>query len=161
VEGILSRKRIELPNQEKTNKIIFLLGSDNCEDRELVILFDSILQDLLNLGYQCYFKNHPRHNARLRIDKSRLLKKIIQIDPEIPVESIEDDFLCAIGVGSIALLHFGTRGISILNLINFFSNEVRENKEIHLKKHPDGMEIKFVDSFEQLLKYIEFLKDEK
>ena len=59
------------------------------------------------------YKDQPSPSYRLNIETYNTTI----IDPLIPIELIVSDFKYGVGIGSIALLPFGERGICIVNLI--------------------------------------------
>ena len=129
-----------------TNKILFVLGKTFGEDRIQVKIFRRLISMAHSSGYITYTKDHPNPSYRLNSQ----FEYAIDCDPLIPVEVIGDDFDYVVGASSSALLHFGDKSISIVNLMS-------TNMSIHdltlIKNHFEyavpGNCIKYIDSYDE------------
>jgi hypothetical protein len=148
---ISSRLRHYQDKNSKSKKVLFIIGSDNCQDGDLILLLEGIVKMLFSKGYECIFKDHPRKNARLNIGGKFSLYSVKFIEPKNSVELLDDDYVCAIGVASTALVFFGNRAISLIDLMKCMPIEIRRSKKQHLLTIPDGKYINFIKHKDEIL----------
>ena len=130
-------------NVSGNKKIIILCGRDIVGDNELVKIYLEIIDLAISYGFICYLKDHPSEVARLNFYSEH----VIFIDPDLPLELIEDDFVSAIGVASTGLLHYGSRAISIIKLLPISDDGQRIRRTSHLLSMPGGEVIQFPEDF--------------
>ena len=94
-------------------RVIFFLSRESISDIELREFYNQLILKVLEIGYECHIKDHPRKSARINL--SILNCKII--DPYMPAELIYENYCFAIGVSSTALINFRGEGISVLHLM--------------------------------------------
>jgi hypothetical protein len=127
-------------------KILLLCGRDVAEDLELKSIYSQVIELATSLGFTCYLKDHPAKHARLNLEH----KNACMIDPAMPLELLEDNFKLAIGVASTGLLHFSSRGISVIKLLTVSTESVRERRIAHLDRLSEGASIKLPENFSEL-----------
>ncbi|MEI6750846.1 MAG: hypothetical protein WCM93_16950 [Bacteroidota bacterium] len=135
---------------KKSKKIIILSGRDCVDDEILSSVYYKIIDFAEFHNYQTFVKDHPSESGRLNLQD----KRIINIDPCLPVELIEDDFAYAIGVASAGLLFFEERAVSIIQVIEGISKDAMEQRKKHLTSIPGGEQIYFLKNiaeFDKLL----------
>jgi hypothetical protein len=106
----------------KIKKILILAGTDCASSQELIEVFDNIIRKALEFKYIVAIKNHPNVESRINLN----IKEVEIIDPLIPAEILEDDFTIVVGTASAAMVTFGHRSVSILNLLSTISDEDRK-----------------------------------
>jgi hypothetical protein len=145
--SILAATRIGKPLYTEEKKILILCGRDVADDLELKRVYSQVIELAISLGVTCYLKDHPAIHARLNL----LHESACLIDPAMPLELIEDDFMLAIGVASTGLLHFSTRAISIIKLLPVGEEGASIRRIAHLASMPGGETVQFPEDLQALL----------
>jgi hypothetical protein len=142
-----SRKLINTSTNNKaySRGILFLTGKSMVDDDRQIELYKELIRIALSHDFKCYIKDHPNPKYRLNLDTD----EVIFFDPLIPVELLDDDFSLVIGTSSTGLLNFGTRAISLIDVIQ----EITSEDVIFLKNH-----FHEADSL-NLIRYIQDVKD--
>ncbi len=135
--------------------ILLVVGADLVDNGNLVQLYTRIGKMLVNRGYKVYIKDHPNYESRLNIDADSWAQII---DPNCPVEFLEEDFICAIGCASTGLASFKGRAISIIYMTAMGVN-ILESRVKHLNALFCESEIKYPRSEEMLLSSIDEFQD--
>jgi hypothetical protein len=130
--SILAATRIGKPFDTGEKKVLLLCSRDVADDQAL--------------GVTCYLKDHPAIHARLNL----LHESACVIDPAMPLELIEDDFMLAIGVASTGLLHFSTRAVSIIKLLSHGEDDASMRRIAHLANMPGGDVVRFPEDLQVL-----------
>jgi hypothetical protein len=128
-------------------KIIFLCGASLFDTSKVLSILRVIAKYAIEKGFDCYIKDHPNIEFRLGFD----YPGVTVLEPQIAVESIEDVYSLAIGITSNGLSPFGSRSISIINLIDGLSESDRFIAENTIKKLPGAEKFCFPESMEQML----------
>lgn len=129
-----------------TRKIIILCGRDIVEDKSLAKIYAEIIDLASSFGFTCYLKDHPSRIARLN-----MRHELAQfIDPSMPLELVDDDFIFAIGVASTGMLHFGMRAISIIRLLPDCHDGESRRRISHLLSMPGGQAVQFPEDLSAL-----------
>lgn len=144
--SILAATRTGKPLNTGEKKVLLLCGRDVADDLELKRLYSQVVELATSLGATCYLKDHPAMHARLNL----LHDSACVIDPAIPLELIEDDFMLVIGVASTGLLHFSTRAVSIIKLLSHGEDDVSVRRIAHLASMPGGDIVQFPEDLEVL-----------
>jgi hypothetical protein len=154
IEKYTKLNRSNLSRIQITKKILFIV---DIEFRDNTIMI--ILQDLINLlvfhGYECQIKDHPRASERLNISSQFPEFSSMKLDSNKPVELLNDDYLCAIGLASVSLLFFGRRAVSILNLTKELDTHLYSLRKNFLKDIPGGDDIRFIDTIDEVLNILQ------
>jgi hypothetical protein len=127
-------------------KVLLLCSRDVADDQELKRLYSQVIELATSLGVTCYLKDHPAIHARLNL----LHEGACVIDPAMPLELIEDDFMLAIGVASTGLLHFSTRAVSIIKLLSHGEDDASMRRIAHLANMPGGGMVQFPEDLQVL-----------
>ena len=130
-----------------SKKILFLVGADFVSTETLYGLYVDIIDRLSELDYRLYVKDHPNPESRLNIVDDRL----VDIDPYMPVELLDEQFDFVIGSASTGLLLYKEKGISVLRIVDTTNQMALENRLLHLTEMPDGNFINFPVTIEQLI----------
>ena len=144
--SILAVTRSGKPLVAGSKKILLLCGRDVADDLELKRIYSKVIELATSLGITCHLKDHPAIYARLNL----LHESACLIDPAIPLELIEDDFMLAIGVASTGLLHFSTRAVSIIKLLSHGEGGASIRRIAHLASMPGGDAVQFPEDLEAL-----------
>lgn len=144
--SILAATRIGRPLDIGEKKVLLLCGRDVADDLELKRLYSQVIELATSLGLTCYLKDHPATHARLNLEH----KSVCTIDPAMPLELIEDDFMLAIGVASTGLLHFSTRAVSIIKLLSHGEDDASVRRIAHLASMPGGDAVQFPEDLQVL-----------
>ena len=128
-------------------KIIFLCGVSLFDTSKVISILTLIADHAIKNGFDCYIKDHPNIEFRLGFGYSDM----IVIDPKIAVESIDDVFSLAIGVTSNSLSRFGSRSVSIVNLIDGLSESYKFLAVNFIKTLPAAEKFYFPESMEQMV----------
>jgi hypothetical protein len=134
-----------------TQNILFVVGTELVEDGSLLQLYERIGKMLANRGYKLYIKDHPNHESRLNIEAGSWAQTI---DPNCPVEFLEQDFLCAIGCASTGLASFKGKAISIIHMIEI-ELDILQSRLEHLNALFREREIKYPQSEQMLLSLVD------
>lgn len=102
----------------KDSEMLILVGSDCASSKELISLYNCIIDRALDKGFKVSIKDHPNEDARLNLERH----DVQVIHPKIPCELIEDSFSIIIGTASAAMIGFGSRSISVINLLESMSD---------------------------------------
>ena len=133
-----------------SNKILLVIGSEFREKNALLFL-NKIIQLLSINGYECEIKDHPRVSERFNITTEFSEYALTEINPKKPIELLDDHYLGVIGLFSTALLFFGDRAISLINLMKKYDLEAFEYRKKHLFDMPGGNDIIFIDTIDEIL----------
>jgi len=128
----------------KSKKVLFIVGND-FQNEEILILLKEIINQLLINKYTCFIKDHPREEVRLNITNQFSQYSLEILDPNRPVELLLDDYLFVIGSSSTALLYFGNRAISLINLMSHIDIKTLKYQKKHLVSMPGGEQINFIE----------------
>lgn len=128
-------------------KMLFLVGSEVFDNNAICRLYSQIVDLCVELGFQCYVKDHPNPQSRLSLTHPRL----IEIDPYMPIELSTDKYDFVVGIASTALLQFRSTSISILHLISGVDSVLLAQREKHLTAMQYGELINFPISIEELV----------
>ena len=113
-------------NQYK-REIIFLVGKSMVDDDYQIGVYKELICIALAHKFKCYIKNHPNPIYRLNIDTNN----VVFMDPLVPVELLYDSFSLVVGTSSSGLLNFGSRAVSLIDLMH----EMTAEDVIYLKNH--------------------------
>lgn len=115
-----------------SNNILLLVGTETIANTIMQKLYMEIINDLYLLGFKLFLKNHPREDAQLFIPKS---SKYISLNPQLPVELIEDQYFAVIGCASTSLYNFNNKVYSVLNFCGMdeFTKTLRKKHLLSLK----------------------------
>lgn len=131
-----SRTILEEKNENlvetSSNRVLLLLGKGMVSDENQREVYSSVRNILKKYSFECYSKDHPNPKFRLNLD----IDNIKPIQSELPIELFGLKFSWVIGFSSTALINYGNRGISILNLINGIDKQEYDL----VKKHFDEIE---------------------
>ena len=150
----LSAARLERGRHAGGRKILLLLGQDVADTLELKKTYSRVIELATAQGFLCYIKDHPARTARLNL----MHESVSTIDPQMPVELLEDDFSLIIGMASTGLLHFGARAVSIINLMSASEPSVSARRKAHLLSLKGSAVVSFPTSFEELLEIFTSIK---
>ena len=95
------------------SEMLILCGSDCASSAELKVLYNSIIDRALKNDFKVSIKDHPNEDARLNLQRS----DVQIIPPKIPCELLEDKYAMIIGTASAAMIGFGSRSVSVINLL--------------------------------------------
>lgn len=134
-----------------SKKVLFITSKSFVSDAVQIELYMNLLDIAHTEGYGCYIKDHPNPIYRLNITS----ESATNYDPLMPSELLGQDFHIVVGVSSTALLAYGRRSISLLNILPTMSMAnrvacVKTFEELALQ----GNGISYIDSiseFEKLL----------
>jgi hypothetical protein len=132
--------------RDRKKKILILCGREVVDDLQLKKIYSQVIELAASEGFACYLKDHPAKHAQLNL----IHKEAFKINPAIPLEFMEDDYVYIIGVASTALLHFNTRAISIIKLFPAGKEDEHKRRVLHLLDLPGGEEIQFPNDFFEL-----------
>lgn len=132
-------------------KIIFLCGLSRFDSAKVIATLTTIAEYAIINGFECFIKDHPNHEYRLGFDHVGLTT----IEPTIPVQSLEDVFLLAIGISSNSLSWYGDRAISIVKLIDGLSAQERSDIENFIKKFPGGENFTYPESINEVFSILD------
>lgn len=138
-----------------SKNILFVIGSELIENNELIDLYIRIGHLLVENGYIIYVKDHPNFESRLNIDCSSWAQLI---DPNLPVEFLNDNFLCVVGCASTALANFKGKAISIIHMTKMGRGVISTRIE-HLNALFNCDEIEYVHNEKMLLSFIRKLSN--
>lgn len=130
--------------------ILFVVGTELVNDDIQTRIYTNLGYELFKNGYKVFIKDHPNHESRLNVD-ARSWANII--DPNCPVEFLEQNFLCVIGCASTGLANFKGRAISILHMM-VMEQDALESRLKHLNTLFQTGEIRYPRSEEMLLSII-------
>ena len=139
-----TRTRKTLDTGEK--KVLLLCGRDVADDHELKSLYLQVIEIAISLGISCYLKDHPAINGRLNL----MHDSACIIDPALPLELIDDDFMLVIGVASTGLLHFSIRAVSIIKLLMHGEDDASIRRIAHMTSMPGGEAVQFPEDLQAL-----------
>lgn len=128
-------------------KILFLVGSEVFDNNTICRLYIKIVDLCVELGFQCYVKDHPNPQSRLCLTHPRL----IEIDPYMPIELSDDKYDFVVGAASTALLQFKRASISILQLISDVDSELLAQRKKHITAMKYGELINFPATLEEFV----------
>jgi hypothetical protein len=128
-------------------KIIFLCGASLFDTSKVLFILRVIAEHAIENGFDCHIKDHPNIEFRLGFN----YPGATVLEPQIAVEGIDDVYSLAIGVTSNSLSLFGSRSISIVNLIDGLSESDRFIAVTFIKTLPSAENFCFPDSMEQML----------
>lgn len=151
VNEISSRKSIKNHNI-KSKKVLLIIDS-SFRQVNVMSIMQKIIKLLLVNGYDCEMKDHPRKIERFEIKDEFSDFQVKEINPQMPIELMDDKYCAAIGLYSTALLFFGDRAISIINLLNEFGSEYEYQKK-HFINMPGGNEILYINNVEEILDFL-------
>lgn len=115
--------------RSKLPKLLILTGSDCVKSEELINLYNDIIDTAINLGFEILIKNHPNPEVRLNFHRD----EAEVISPTIPCELLNDDFSIVIGTASAAMVGFGSRSVSVINLLKTMSLDDKNQRELFLR----------------------------
>lgn len=132
------------------NRILLLLGKGMVADENQRTVFLSIIEMLENLKYEIFIKDHPNTKFRLNLESSKG-KQLMQ---EVPIELLGITFKWVIGFSSTAIINFGNRGISVLNLLEGVSKRDYELVKKHFDEIDPSHQIVYPKSMDDLAKML-------
>jgi hypothetical protein len=149
-------KSSKMKNGLIEKKILFICGREIIEDDKVISVYKKIIEKAKEFGFQCYLKDHPNLKSRLNLR----INDVNEIDPNKPVEFVEDIFAMVIGVASTGLLNFENKAISIIKLLHD-NNKVEEiNRRLtHLTSMPNGKGIKIPVDIEEMIQIMKKYKN--
>jgi hypothetical protein len=103
----------------KGNRLLILSGSDCASSEEMISIYTAIALKAMSMDYKVAIKDHPNQNSRLNF----IFQESEIINPALPVEIMEDNYSLVVGTASAAMAIFGSRAISIANLLGSMSCE--------------------------------------
>lgn len=153
-EALFVRKLLAQKIKRKddaSKSILFITSKSFVSDSIQIDLYLKMLEISFNSGYSCYIKDHPNPIYRLNIN----FKNAIYYESLMPSELIEQEFSYVVGVSSTALLNFGSRSISLVNLLPSMS---RANRDACVKAFDvltvPGNGIKYIESINEFQKLL-------
>ena len=146
---VISKKaRCNSVSGAKLKKILFVVAVETLPNVIVSDLYRRIIAISKSSGYQCYIKNHPLKENRLKL----VVDEVITLDPSVPIELIEDDFDWAVGAASTALLNFGERAISIVSLFDSFETTTSfRSKHLLSSLSWKGIFVNSLDDFSNII----------
>jgi len=136
--------------QDGQLRVLMIIGRDVVADNELGLIYTKIIDELRELGFLIYIKDHPNPSFRLNLDCSNL----IEIDPFLPAEMIKQEFHFVLGTASTGLAHFKDRSISILDMLRSSDSKILNRRKLHLSSLPNGNDIKFPSDIDQMMSIV-------
>jgi hypothetical protein len=143
----------------RENSVIILLDvEDWVIPKNQTVLLD-IIENLLNLNFAVYIKEHPRVEFRtdpLFIGKiASISKQIIILDPAIVAAKYVNDFKIShsISVSSTAPLFSNIVNISLINLLNSIDNQELKMSHLTYLKAKTKCSIQFPKNEKELYEY--------
>lgn len=133
-----------------SNRILFITGKTFLADAVQIKLYLKLIDIAYLKGYTCHIKDHPNPIYRLNISSDRATS----YDPVTPSELLEEDFHLVVGVSSTALLAYGERSISLIDMLPEVSYDDRVLCKNHFITSYPANKLKYIetqDEFEQLL----------
>ena len=146
--NILPRSSLIKKNKEK--KILFIVDNSFHNDN-LMLVLKKLIKLLSNKGYKCQIKDHPRASEKFSISNQFLEFSLLELDASKPIELIPDEFLCAIGLYSTALIFYGNRAISLLNFTKEENIDAFSLHKRHLIDMPGGDNVHFINNINEVL----------
>lgn len=144
---IIQKQRLTVSKQRQ---IILLINRDFVADEMLIASYNRIIDFALYHKFQCYIKDHPSISGRLNLKHT----DVTYIDPALPVELLDDNFILAFGFATAGLLFFSERAISIIDTLKEVREEDRQLKMQHLKSVPGGQKIRFIKNLDDELEAV-------
>ncbi|TGL99200.1 hypothetical protein [Leptospira jelokensis] len=132
------------------NRILLLLGKGMVSDTTQRIVFLSIIDLLEKLNFQIFIKDHPNPKFRLNLETA----KGNHLRQEVPVELAGTTFSWVIGFSSTAIINYGNRGISVLNLLEGVSIRDYELVKKHFDEINPNHKILYPQSMDELAKIL-------
>jgi hypothetical protein len=74
-------------------------------------------------------KDHPNEDSRLNLRR----EGVENVSPSIPSELIEDKFSVIVGIASAAMIRFGPRSFSVVNLLSTMSDHDKKQRSSYIK----------------------------
>lgn len=147
---LYSRKLISLAvkvlNHAPTElKILYVTGKSFIDDETQVRYYLSLIDIARSKGYVCHIKDHPNPLYRLNL----ISDKSVTFDPLMPSELLDEDYKYVVGVSSTALLAYGDRAVSLLNLIKEITPADRDLLVDHFEKALPGNGIKYINTISE------------
>ena len=134
----------------KSKNILLLVGKEFCDDREIILIYKSIVTLLKKKGYKIFYKDHPSLISRLSYKFSNIKK----LNPQRPFELIKKKFDYLIGCGSTPLSYEGHRSVCIINLIKSYDKKLLNYRIKHLKNIYNGDKIFFPKKLKEINNFI-------
>ena len=134
-----------------SDTVLFLVGTDSVETSSLRRVYDALIQAVRSSGCRVDVKDHPNQNGRLNLAIDG--PDVALLDPALPAELLDKGYRCAVGVASAALVTFGQRAISIVDLLDDMEDDVKALRRRYLLSL--NPQIVFVTSIEQFVRFIE------
>jgi hypothetical protein len=128
------------------NKILFLTGQSYACEAEINSVYDRALHAAFENGFACHIKDHPNPKNRLNITDPRAT----WLDPLMPAELLQDDYKYVVGMTSTALVTYGERSISMLELVDSISENDKERCKEHFRAICTELNINFVASLAEM-----------
>lgn len=138
-----------IKKSNNNNKVLILISKDIFSDKDMIGLLNKVTEILKIKGLKVYIKNHPNSSDRLKFENI----SVTEIDPSMPFELIDNNFIFTISFFSTALLRTDKNSISLSYLVKdkplSFSYRVS-----HLVDHPNYSSIFFPKTFDDLNQYL-------
>lgn len=139
-----------LHDDSKDLLILFIIGKSFVDDKTQTRYFSSLIDVAYSNGYACHIKDHPNPIYRLNL----MSNKAITLDPLIPSELLDFNYKYIVGLSSSALLSYGDRAFSLLDMIKEINSSDRELLFDHFEKASPGNSIKYPKSIEEFEVYL-------
>lgn len=128
-ETLKFKKKISSNFIKKENRdVIFITSRDIVDDNYLREFYQKLAIKFIANNYKVFQKDHPRKESRLNLSS----KYIENIDTDIVIESISNEFKYAVSICSTGLICFQNRAISTIYLHNINKPDL-EKRKLHLK----------------------------
>jgi hypothetical protein len=110
-------------------ELLILSGSDCASSKELTFLYNDIIDHAIKIGIKVTIKDHPNEDSRLNLRR----EGVENVSPSIPSELIEDKFSVIVGIASAAMIRFGPRSFSVVNLLSTMSDHDKKQRSSYIK----------------------------
>ncbi len=147
---LLSKVNIFTPAFTARKKLIFICGQSFFDSMKVIAILELIAEYAIKCGFECFIKDHPNSDYRLYFN----YPGITMLESEIAIESLEDNYALAIGVTSYSLSRFGSRSISIVNLIDGLNDSDRLLSLNTLKTYPGSENFYFPESIDEVFEIL-------
>ena len=113
---------------DNNTELLILSGSDCASPKELTSLYYQIIDRAIQLGFNVTIKDHPNEENRLNLKRDG----VENISHSIPCEILDDKFSIVIGIASAAMVRFGSRSVSLVNLLSTMSDNDKEQRSSYI-----------------------------
>lgn len=134
-ESEIKPRKIEVVSHQRTMLIVG--GTDLADTRELIILYEKIIDKAIQMGYEVFYKDHPNDLARLNIN----FENAKAIPAQIPLEIMDMKFSIVLGTASAAMFGYGVSAVSICKLIDSMNELDKKLRINYLLSHNPGARI--------------------